>query len=82
MIGVLCGAKIPTSLKGKVYKTMIRQVKLYEEEATNKEGLLKITKIRMLHWILGVWLKVKERNEVIRKTSKGHLFLTKYERPD
>ena len=50
---------------------MIRLVLMYGAEAWSvprrKEGLLERTEMRMLRWILGVSLKDKERNEVIRK---------------
>src|SRR6218665_2442224 len=63
---------MPKHLKGKVYKTMIRLVLMYGAEAWSvprrKEGLLERTEMRMLRWILGISLKDKERNEVIRKT--------------
>ena len=72
LTGVLCDAKMPIHLKGKVYKTMIRPVMMYGAEAwtvtRREEGLLERTEMRMLRWILGVSLKDKKRNEDIRKT--------------
>src|SRR6218665_2422744 len=63
---------MPKYLKGKVFKTMIRRVLMYGAEAWSvtrrEEGLLDRTEMRMLWWILGVSLKDKKRNEVIRKT--------------
>src|SRR6218665_1834310 len=58
-------------LKGKVYKTMIRPVLMYGAETWSvtrrEEGPLERTEIRMPRRILGVSLKDKKRNEVIRK---------------
>jgi len=72
LAGVLCDAKMPKYLKGKVYTTMIRPVLMYGAEAwtvtRREEGLLKRTEMRMLRWIHGVSLKDMKRNQVIRKT--------------
>ena len=50
---------------------MIRLVLMYGAETwtvtKREEGLLERTEMRMLQWILGVSLKDKKRNEVIRK---------------
>ena len=77
---------MPKYLKGKVYKTMTRPVLMYGPEAwtvtRREEGLLERTEMRMLQWLIGVSLKDKKRNEVIRKTLGWHALLTKYERPD
>ena len=68
-------------LKGKIYKTMIRPVLMYGAEAWSvtrrEEGLLEGTEMRMLWWILGVSLKDKKTNEVIRKMLGWHALLTK-----
>src|SRR6218665_918379 len=62
---------MPKYLKGKVYTTMMRPMLVYGAQAwtatIREEGLLERTETRMLHWILGVSLKDKKRNEVIRK---------------
>ena len=49
---------------------MIGPVLMYGVETWTRreEGLLERTEMRMLWWILGVSLKGKTRNEVIRKT--------------
>src|SRR6218665_1230825 len=63
---------MPKYLKGKVCKTMTRPVLIYGPEAwtvtRREEGLLERTEMRMLWRMLGVSLKDKKRNEVIRKT--------------
>jgi len=50
---------------------MMRPMLVYGAQAwtatIREEGLLERTETRMLHWILGVSLKDKKRNEVIRK---------------
>ena len=50
---------------------MIRPVLMFGSEAwtvtKREEGLLERTEMRVLRWILGVSLKDKKRNEVIRK---------------
>src|SRR6218665_111449 len=69
--GVICDPKITVALKGKIYKTMIRPVMMYGEEAwtlrRKEEKLLERTEMRMLRWILGISLKDMQRNETIRK---------------
>jgi len=64
---------------------MIRPVLMYGAETWSvtkrEEWLPKRKEMRMLWRILGVSLKDKKRNEVIRKTL-GVALLTNYERPD
>src|SRR6218665_2868917 len=52
LAGVLCDAKMPKYLKGKVYKTMIRLVLMYGAEAwtvtRREEGLMERTEMRLL----------------------------------
>ena len=54
---------------------MTRPVLMYGPEAwtviRREEGLLERTDMRMLQWLLGVSLKDKKRNEVIRKMLGG-----------
>jgi hypothetical protein len=71
LTAVLCDAKMPIQLKGKVYKTMVRPVMIYGAEAWTMtrrgEGLLERTEMRMLRWMLGISLRDRNRNEDIRK---------------
>ena len=69
----MCDAKMRKNLKEKVYKTIIGPVLMYGAEiwtrtiARKEEELLEKAERRMLLLILGVSLKDKNRNEVIRK---------------
>ena len=62
---------MPTHLKGKVCKTMIRLMMMFLADAwtvMREEELLERTEMRMLRWRLGGSLKDKKTNKVIRKT--------------
>ena len=67
--GVLCDRRMPTKVKGKVYKTVIRPAMLYGAEtwATTKrqEKRIEVTDMRMLRLMCGVTRKDKIRNEHI-----------------
>jgi len=60
---------------------MIGLVLMYGAEAwtvtRREEGLLERTEMRMLRWILGVSLKDKKRNEIIRKTFREACIIDK-----
>ena len=62
-----------------LHKGIIRPVLVYGAETLTvtrrEEGLLERSEMRMLRWILGVSLKDKKRNEVIRKTLGWHALL-------
>jgi len=68
---VLCDRRMPTGVKGKVYKTMVRPVLIYGSEAwtlrRREEERLERTKMRMLQWILGLTLRDRKRNDDIRR---------------
>jgi len=63
---------MPTGVKGKVYRTMVRPVLIYGLEAwtlrRRKEERLERTEMRMLRWILGLTLRDRKRNDDIRRT--------------
>ena len=56
--GVLCDRRMPVKLKGKVYKTVVRQAPLCGAEtcATTRgqEVRLEVNEMRMLRWMCGV----------------------------
>ena len=72
--GVLCDRRMPVKLKGKVYKTVVRQALLYGAEtwATTRgqEARLEVNEMRMLRWMCGVTRRDKIRNEHIRGTTR------------
>jgi len=67
----LCDRRMPTGVKGKVYRTMVRPVMIYGSEAwtlrRREEERLKGTEMRMLRWILGLTLRDRKRNDDIRR---------------
>src|SRR6218665_1027700 len=85
LAGILCDAKMPKYLKGKVYKTMIRPVLMYAAEAwtvtRREEGLLERTEMRMLRWSL-TELRIRKGVRSSERRRGWHALLTKYERPD
>ncbi|EYC29922.1 hypothetical protein Y032_0005g2334 [Ancylostoma ceylanicum] len=70
--GILCDKKMPIRLKSKVYRTVVRPVALYGTEcwAATKDTkqVLHTMEMRMLRWSMGVTLKDKVPNEVVRST--------------
>ena len=63
--GVLCDRRIPTYLKSKIYRTVVRPVALYGAECwpviKKHEQILSTMEMRMLRWSLGLtrWNHVK-----------------------
>ena len=72
--GVLCDKRMPVTLKGKVYRTVVIPAMLYEAETwakTKRHGSrIDVNEMRMLRWKCGVTRKYKIRNEHIRGTTK------------
>ncbi|EYB85329.1 hypothetical protein Y032_0300g1803 [Ancylostoma ceylanicum] len=70
--GILCDKKMPIRLKSKGYRTVVRPVALYGTEcwAATKAAkqVLHTMEMRMLRWSMGVTLKDKAPNEVVRST--------------
>ncbi|EYC23525.1 hypothetical protein Y032_0015g2702 [Ancylostoma ceylanicum] len=70
--GIMCDKKMPIRLKCKVYRKVVRPVALYGTEcwATTKatKQVLHTLEMRMLIWSMGVTLKDKVPNEVVRFT--------------
>ena len=68
---MLCDRRMPTGVKGKVYKTMVTPVLIYGLEAwtlrrREEEGLER-TEMRMLRWILGLTLRDGKRiDDILR----------------
>ena len=76
---VLCDGKINVTIKGKVYRTVVRPALIYgtiiygaETWALKKaqENKLEVTEMRMLRWDCGVTKLDKIGNERIRVTTK------------
>ena len=72
--GILCDRRISLSVKGKVYKTVVRPAMMYSAEtlAVKKaqEKKLDVAEMRMLRWMSGVTKLDRIRNERIRGMTK------------
>ncbi|KAK3570098.1 hypothetical protein QTP86_010972 [Hemibagrus guttatus] len=71
--GVLCDRKISASIKGKVYRTVVRAAMLYGLETVSlrkrQESELEVAELKMLRFSLGVTRLDRIRNEYIRGTA-------------
>ncbi|KAK3564213.1 hypothetical protein QTP86_011192 [Hemibagrus guttatus] len=71
--GVLCDRKISARIKGKVYRTVVRQAMLYGLETVSlrkrQESELEVAELKMLRFSLGVTRLDRIRNEYIRGTA-------------
>ncbi|KAG5600808.1 hypothetical protein H5410_032178 [Solanum commersonii] len=69
--GVLCDKKIPSRLKGKFYRVVVRPALLYGAECWPVKNAhvqkMHVAEIRMLRWMCGHTRSDKIRNEVIRE---------------
>ena len=72
--GVICDRRLPARVKGKVYSSVVRPAMVYglETVAVTKKKMeeMKVAKIKMLRFAMGVTRKDKIRNEHIRSTVK------------
>ncbi|EYC42305.1 hypothetical protein Y032_0536g3107 [Ancylostoma ceylanicum] len=72
--GILCDKKMPIRLKSKVFRTVVRPVALCGTECwatTNSaKQVLHTMEMRMLRGSMGVTLKDKVPNEVVRSTTR------------
>ncbi|KAK3526048.1 hypothetical protein QTP70_012886 [Hemibagrus guttatus] len=71
--GVLCDRKISASIKGKVYRTVVRPTMLYGLETVSlrkrQKSELEVAELKMLRFSLGVTRLDRIRNEYIRGTA-------------
>ena len=71
--GVLCNRKLSASVKGKMYKSVVRPAMLYGMEmvvVTERQvGKMEVAELKMVRWALGVTRKDKIRNEYVRGTA-------------
>ena len=62
---------MPTGVKEKVYRTVVRPVLIYDSEAwtlrRREEERLERTEMRMLRWIPGLTLRDRKRSDDIRR---------------
>ena len=69
--GVMCDRKVSGTVKGQLYKTMVRPAMMYgiETLAVTKaqERKIQVAEMKMLRWSLGFTRKDKIRNDEIRK---------------
>ena len=72
--GVICDRRLPARVKGKVYSSVVRPAMVYGLETVGvtkkKVEEMKVAKIKMLRFAMGVTRKDKIRNEHIRSTVK------------
>ena len=70
--GVLYDRRMPMKLKGKIYKTVVRQALLYGAEtwatARGQYARLEVNEMRMQRWMCGVTRRDTIRNKHIRGT--------------
>ena len=70
----MCDKRMPKTLKGKVYKTMIRPVMMYGSECwtTKKSDInaLGVAEMKMLRWSAGYTRLDRKKNEEIRSSLK------------
>ena len=72
--GVLCDRRMNVKIKGKVYRTVVRQALVYGADTCAlkkaQEKKWEVAEMRMLRWMCGVTNLDKIRNERIRGTTK------------
>ena len=72
--GVMCDRKVSGTMKGQLYKTMVRPAMMYgiETLAVTKaqERKMQVAEMKMLRWSLGITRKDRIRNEEIRRIVK------------
>ena len=72
--GVICDRRLPATVKGKVYSSVMRPAMVYglETVAVKKKQVkeIEIPEIKMLRFAMGMTRKDKIRNEYIRGTVK------------
>ena len=72
--GVLCDRKAPLSVKGKLYKVVVRPAMLYSTETLavtqRMEKKLEVAEMRMLRFECGITRLDKVRNEEVRSKLK------------
>ena len=71
---VLCDRKLSAKVKGKMYKSVVRQAMLYRMETVavmeRQVGKMEVAELKMVRWTLGVTRKDKIKNEYVRGTVK------------
>ena len=72
--GVICYRSLPARVKGKVYSSVVRPIMVYGIEtvavAKKQVEVMKVAKMKMLRFTMGVTRKDKSRNEYNRGTVK------------
>ena len=72
MSGVICDRRVPSRVKGKVYRVAVRPAMLYGLETValtkRQEAEMEVAELKMLRFLLGVTRMDKIRNEYIRGT--------------
>ncbi|KAG5578791.1 hypothetical protein H5410_049418 [Solanum commersonii] len=79
--GVLCDKKIPSRLKGKFYRVVVRPALLYGAECWPVKNAhvqkMRVAEMRMLRWMCGHTRSDKIRNEVILRRWEWPLVVDK-----
>ena len=72
--GVICDRRLPATVKGKVYSSVVRPAMVYELEtvAVTKKQVeeMEVAEMKMLRFAMGITRNDKIRNEYIRDTVK------------
>ena len=72
--GVLCDRRLPSRLKGKIFKTVVRPAMTYGTETwaikKSHERRMDVAEMKMLRWAQGVTRWDEIRNEEIQKRIK------------